>query len=311
MLLDRGSPRASSSGSQLAIMTRVLTLAWLFVLAACRTVPASDEIPQFRQGVASVDQRTEQAFAEINAFDRQRMVEYASSQKALGEALFEQVLEKGATDKWKRAFGLIDQYSKLLQELLDPNVREGVHTELVALGEQFGKVRNNELPAGVASGFATLGGLLVQMKAEKDALAAIRAADPGIQATFASMASAIGENDTEGIRAVNAAAWLQVLKERDAAFRETKTSDLTKRREIATLYASNMDERDAQDRSLDSIRRSLELLGQSHAELAEGRTQSAASLLALVNAEYARWSTTKSTIEEAREAAAEAEGAGK
>lgn len=303
-------PQGSNALPTPAWVSRGLVLAWLLVLAGCRTVPAVEEIPQFRQGLASVDQRTAQAFADINAFDRQRMIDFASRQPTLSEEHFDKVLSSDDTSKWNRAFGLIDEYAQLLQKLLDPKLRDGVHTELVALGEQLGQVRDDELPAGVVSGIASLGGLLVQMKAEKDAMSAIRTANPGIQDTFALMMTAIGDKETSGLRGQNQGAWNQLLKDRVDAFRQA-TNDPKKRREITALYASDLDSRDAQDRSLKSIHRSLELLRQAHAELAAGRVQSAGSMLDLVNAEYARWSTTKSAVEKAREAAAKAEGASK
>jgi hypothetical protein len=295
--------------SPYTVVTRGLALVSLLVIAGCRTVTATEDIPQFRQGLASVDQRTAQAFADINAFDRQRMIDFAATQSSLDEKDFNLVLERDDTEKWKRSFGLIDEYAQLLQKLLDPKLRDGVHTELVVLGEQMGKVRDDELPAGVVSGIASLGGLLVQMKAEQDAMKAIRTADPAIRATFATMMIAIGDDQKSGVRGASWTAWRQLLKSRVLAFHQT--NDVKRRREIAADFAADLDGRDAQDRSLNSIRRSLDLLSQAHAELAAGRTHGAAGLLELVNAEYVRWSTTKSDIEKAREAAAKAQGTAK
>lgn len=299
----------SNSVSPYAAASRGLTLVWLLVIAGCRTIPESEQLPQFRQGLASVDQRTAQAFADINAFDRQRMIDFAATQSSLDENHFQLVLESDDTEKWKRAFGLIDEYAQLLQKLLDPRLRDGFHTELVVLGEQMGKVRDDELPAGVVSGIASLAGLLVQMTAEQDAMKAIRSADPAIRATFTSMTTGIGDDQKSGVRGASWAAWTKLLASRVLAFQQT--SDVKRRREIAAQFAADLDGRDAQDRSLNSIRRSLDLLSQAHAELAAGRTQGAAGLLELLNAEYARWSTTKSDLEKAREAAAKTEGAGK
>ena len=291
------------------VLQRLVLVVLLLLISGCRTVPATGDIPQFRQGLASVDQRTSQAFADINAFDRQRMIDFAATQTSLDENHFQLILERSDTEKWKRAFGLIDDYAQLLQKLLDPGQRDGVHKELVVLGEQMGKVRNDELPAGVVSGIASLGGLLVQMKAEQDAMKAIRTADPAIRTTFTLMMTAIGDDQKSGLRGASWATWTKLLTSRVLAFHQA--NNITRRREIAAQFAADLDGRDAQDRALNSIRRSLDLLSQAHSELAAGRTQGAAGLLELVNAEYARWSTTKSDIEKARESAAKAEGAGK
>lgn len=274
----------------------------VLLICGCRSVPTAVEIPQFRQGVATADQATSQAFAEINAFDRQRMIDVAVSKDRLSEENFQFVLDTGSTAKWKRAFGLMDEYAKLLQELLDPKQRDGVEKELVELGTKIGNVNGEDLPSGVVAGFASLSGLLVQMKADKDALAAIRMADPGVAATFSEMAKAIGDDDMSGVRGQNHAAWDQVLKDRVISF--SSANDPRLRREIASQYVQDLDARDASDQSLQSIVRSLTLLSEAHSELAAGRTQGAGSLLELVTTEYARWGAIKSDIDKARKKAA-------
>ena len=123
-------------------------------IVGCTTAPSRDAIPPFRQGVATAEEQTSSAFADINSFLRQRQIERALRQNALTEELFFEALASEDTAKWHRAFALIDSYAEKLERLLDPNQRTGVETELSALGEKIGALRENLLPATICL-FAT------------------------------------------------------------------------------------------------------------------------------------------------------------
>jgi hypothetical protein len=61
------------------------------------------------------------------------------------------------------------------------------------------------------------------------------------------------------------------------------------KRDVATRYVGTLDQRDAQDASLASLRRSFGLLAAAHREIAAGRRPSAQQLLDEVQAEYAAY----------------------
>lgn len=280
----------------------------LLALAGCATAPKVDQIPQFRQGVVVADQQTTQAFVEINSFLRERQIDRVVLQPSINETQFITVLAPEDVEKWHRAFGLMDTYAQSLQALLDPKIRAGVEDELVGLGEAIGTVSDDQLPSGVAAGFSTLGGLLVQIKTERDAMAAIRKADPGVQAVFKTMMAAIGENKDDAIRGTVRSSWQVVLAGKSVAFLRAKSE--ADKRAISLSYVATLDQRDARDLSLVSLRRSLGLLADAHAELAAGRANGARDLLGILQAEHARWADRQKQIEQARiEEAAEHEGA--
>ncbi|WP_153019276.1 hypothetical protein [Lysobacter capsici] len=279
----------------------------LLALAGCATAPNVEQIPPFRQGVVIADQQTTQAFVEINSFLRERQIDRVMLQPSISETQIVTVLAPEDVEKWHRAFGLMDKYARSVQALLDPKIRAGVEQELAGLGAAIGAVGDDQLPSGVAAGFSTLGGLLVQIKTQRDAMAAIRKADPGVQAVFKTMMAAIGEDKDDAIRGTVRSSWQVVLAVKSAQF--LRASSEADKRAISLSFIATLDQRDARDLSLVSLRRSLGLLADAHAELAAGRANGARDLLALLRDEHARWADRQEQIEKARrEEAAEHEG---
>lgn len=270
----------------------------LVLLAGCTTTPDRTQIPQFRQGAATANQQTAQAFSDINAFLRQQQIERAIGQKTLNEGEFLTVLGDEDVAKWSRAFAVIDAYAASLEKLLDPQRRTDVQQELVKLGQTIGALDDRQLPAGVAGGFATLGGLLLQIKVEKDAMEAIRTANPGIQATFSTMMDAIGADTNSGVRSVVRTSWQTVLAQISVDFLRADGKEA--KRAVVQQYVTTMDQRDAQDASLSALRRSLGLLASAHAELAAGRNDGAQGLIDLVQREYTAYRAQVDAIRKQR-----------
>ncbi len=280
----------------------------LILMTGCAVSPDRAEIPQFRQGAATANQQTAQAFVEINGFLRQQQIERATGQPTLTEGEFLTVLGVEDVAKWSRAFAVIDAYAAALEKLLDPQRRSNAQQELVKLGEVIGALDGNQLPAGVASGFATLGSLLLQIKADKDSLEAIRLANPGIQETFSTMMEAIGADQNNGVRSVVWNTWQTMLAKQSVDF--LRAADTDDKRTLVQRFVSTMDQRDAKDASLVALRRSLGLLASAHAELAAGRNDGAQGLIELLQREYTNYQTQTDAIRKQREAAAkDAQGA--
>ena len=285
---------------RLRVLAPALALG-LGLLAGCASTPDRAQIPQFRQGAATANQQTAQAFSDINTFLRAQQIERAIGQPTLNEGEFLTVLADEDVAKWSRAFAVIDAYAASLEKLLDPQRRDDVQQELVKLGETIGALDDRQLPAGVAGGFATLGGLLLQIKVEKDAMQAIRTADPGIQTTFSTMMAAIGADANDGVRSVVRNTWETMLGQISVDF--LRATDKDAKRAVVQRYVAALDQRDAQDASLAALRRALGLLAAAHAELAAGRNDGAQGLIDLVQREYATWRDQVDAIRKQREAA--------
>lgn len=257
----------------------------LLALVGCTTAPSRDAIPPFRQGVVTAEQQTSAAFADVNSFLRRQQIERAVKQDALTEESFFEALASADLAKWSRAFALIDSYAEKLERLLDPDQRSGVEGELSALGEKIEVLRGDQLPDGISATFVKFGGFLVQLKAERDAQEVIRKADPAIQEVFSAMMEAIGNDPESGVRGTVRASWTQILARIDVRDFRRASSDDAKRAAVLR-YVEALDERDAQDRLLASIRFSLATLAKTHQELAHGRRASASALIQLIQDEY-------------------------
>lgn len=300
-LLLAGLP-APARLRRLRLRARALALPLALALfAGCASTPDRTQVPQFRQGAATANQQTAQAFSDINAFLRRQQIERAIGQPTLNEGEFLTVLGDEDVARWSRAFAVIDAYAASLEKLLDPQRRDDAQQALVKLGETIGALDGRQLPAGVAGGFATLGGLLLQVKVEKDAMQAIRTADPGIQATFSTMMDAIGADQNSGVRSVVRNTWQTMLGRISVDFLRASGKDA--KRAVVQQYVATLDQRDAQDASLAALRRSLGLLAAAHAELAAGRNDGAQGLIDLVQREYAAYRAQVDAIRKQREAA--------
>lgn len=281
-------------------LTRASSLLLCIILLAtgCVTTPKTDSIPPFRQAVLTAEQQTAQAFGEINAFLRERQLDRVALGDRLDEGDFETVLSPDAVAKWHSAFQLLDRYGQLLQTLLDPKRRDSFEGDLLELSNGVGALRDDELPDGLAAGFSVLGSKLLEARAQKDSMSAIKKADPGIQAVVRTMMDAIGADRSDGIRGTVDSSWATLEAPYKTQFNQASMT--SKKRAIAADYIALLDQRDARDRSLASLRRSLGLLGDAHSELAAGRTGGARQMLEMLETERSRWITRTDEIEKKR-----------
>lgn len=273
----RSSPVARSRRAALWLATGLLCL------GACRT-PDAPAVPAFRQGVATADKQTATTFAEINAMLRVQQLDRAARAESLDEEMFGEALPADAVATWARAFAALEQYAGNLERLLAPEHRSGVEDELRELGARFSALDDGALPGGVAAAFVRLGGLLVRIRSEQDALKAMRAADAAVQDVFRTMADAIGATPEDGVRLTVWSSWTTRLGEPQIAFLRAESAE--QKRAIAARYVDMLREREAHDLALAALRSSLLTLANAHARMAAGSPASASALIEIVQAEY-------------------------
>lgn len=258
----------------------------MMTMSACTTLaPSGEQITPFRQGVAATEQQVSGTLADVNSFLRRQQIELAIRRDELDADSFVSGLDAPDLASWRRTFGLIGAYAEKLERLLSPEQRAGVETELSQLGESFAQMDGKPLPAGVSAAFVQLGGLLVQVKAGDDALEQIRQVDPAIQRIFDAMGEAIGADTESGIRGTVADTWRTVLA-RIRVQEFLPASDASAKRAAVLRFVDAMDQRDAQDQMLDSLRLSLASLAAAHQQLAVGRPATASALIGIAQDEY-------------------------
>lgn len=275
----------------------VCIFALMFIIG-CAT-PQPEAIPAFRQGVVTANQQAITAFSDINRMLREQQLDRAAKQPALNEELFVEGIPADARATWMRAFRLMDDYAKKLEQLLAPEQREGFEDELRKLGERLSAAQEEPLPKGVAGGFVKLGGLILQIKVGQDALEIMREVDPAIQDIFATMADAIGSSNAEGIRLTVWSSWTTQLSRLQLDF--LKAGNVSARRSVAKKYLDMLGERDINDQMLGSLRISFLSLGSTHAAMARGNRLSAAGFIAIVQDEYKGLRAELERLEKKRE----------
>jgi hypothetical protein len=285
---------------EFSVLSLIFLLCFLTLTAisGC-TTPQPREFPAFRQGIVTANQQTNAAFLDINEMLREQQLDRAAQQATLNEDAFAEGLPADSRAKWMRAFRLMEEYAWGLEELTSSEQREGVEDELRKLGEKFNDTREEPLPEGVTGGFVKLGGLLIKIKAEQDALEIMREVNPAIQDIFATMADAIGSDEKEGIRLTVWSAWTTQLGKLQLAF--LKADNPSSKRKIAEKFLNMLGERDAHDQLLNSLRISFLSLGRAHQEMAQGNPLTASAFIAIVQDEYRGFREEMKRLREKRE----------
>lgn len=257
----------SSVGSAAKGLIGAPLCAAFLLVAGCASVPPA-QVTAFAQGVDSVKLQLDTAFASINQLATQDEIDRVVTLPTLAEEDVGIVLKSEDVAKWDQAFASIGHYAGSLSLLLSPDRANEFSTAAEGLGTALSKLDPNALPSpGVAAGFVELGRLLIEAKAETDAVNAARKADAGVQQVLSEMAAVVGESNQKGLRATVRSHWQARMGAQQAAFTETTGAA---RRGIVVAFIDLRDKRDAQDLQLGALYQSLLDLGAAHAALAHG-----------------------------------------
>ena len=264
---------------------RTLTIAWVALLVTGCTTVSPPRVTEFGQGVDKVKVQFDTAFTTINAMITEDEIDSAITAPTLTEEEVGVVLKGEDIAKWDAATSEIDQYVTNLGTLLSPDRPNDFSKALVDLGTEVKSLDPNLLPSpGVAAGFAELGRILIESKAQTDALRIARATDPAMQQIFTEMATAIGDDHSKGLRGTVYQHWiLRMAIQRQAFLTANDKPDV--RRTIVMSFIALRDQRDAQDLQLASLHQSLMDLAAAHAALARGSDTDLATALAMIQQE--------------------------
>ncbi len=262
---------------------------------ACTSVPP-DTVTTFSQGVTQVRQQAAIALKDANALARDASVKYvlASSKPGLAESRFVVAVSQADIDKWDNAFAGIQSYAGALQALLSSD-RTGGFAD--AAGGLATELKNGhaktELPPGVATAFTQIGEILIQASQQREALAAMQKADPGIREVLSSMAKAIGADPrgksgpdvkNAGLMGTVFTNWQDALGPSIESFaKATDNKDDGARKAAIDEFLGIIGRRDAELDALASLRLSLMTLADTHTAVARGQKQDAAATIALIS----------------------------
>jgi len=259
----------------------------ILLLAGCARTVESAHFTQFGEGAAAVAAQSQAALADSNKLAREVSVDrfIRSGQIGLTESSFAVAVDPKDIVAWQSALSGIQKYATLMASLTDARRQPDTGDAVVALGQQLNGLGAGISP-GVAAGFATLAGVLVQQQANSEAVRIIRAADPAMQAIFNGMADAIGGDDQTGLRGTVASNWTASVQGVRLAYVDAaQARDGAKQRSLINQYLGALDSRDVQLRALSNLRSSLLTLAQAHAAEAAEQHASASRLLSVIAAQ--------------------------
>lgn len=256
---------------------RILAIVSLLAAAACTMSGArlSENVTPLRKGVEQANEQTALAFSRTNEMAQELNIVRAVDLKrpVLREADFPVAIAYEDRDRWVAAFGALDSYLGELQKLVDPARSAQTTTGLDALAKQLQEGSTElQLPGPTVAAFNTFAGALVQVSAERKALAVMQQTDPAFNEVVNAMAKAIGDTNADGLRLTVRSYWASKLADINVDYSKiaSKPSADEKRRGLILQYTSTIEARDGQLRDLAALGSSLTALGQAHNAAARG-----------------------------------------
>lgn len=252
----------------------IVALTAALALSACARSTTSGELAAFSQGVGKVHAQADLAFARANAVSRQAAIDVfvASRRPGLSERAFPPALEHDDVVAWDAALDDLQRYGDLLATLLDGGRGRRTSGAAAALGRELADgAARARIDPGVGAGFAALAGILVDARAASSARGIMRAADPSVRRLLLAMADAIGRDRTQGVQGTVWSNWTAATGGvRDQYAPAAEKGDEARQRALVADYLAALDRRDADLRSLSSLRASLISLADAHAAAAAG-----------------------------------------
>jgi hypothetical protein len=255
-------------------------------LAGCVHQVASEDLAAFSRAASDISQQSDLAFSESNRLARQVAVDQfvRAGLPGLSEDHFLGAIPKESADAWIDSLTTLSDYGTVLASLVDPSRSVQTSDALVALGQkmQTGTI-GLKISPGVATAFSSLGGALVEARAQQQARQILLSTDPRVQQLVVIMADSIGANDGEGLRGTVYTLANDSLRPIRSAYAAAATShDEAEQRRLIDLYLQGLDTRDAQLRSLANLRSSIINLGAAHSAAAKGSPATAGALIAQI-----------------------------
>lgn len=259
-------------------------IAAVLLAVGCTTVQPA-RVTEFGQGVDKVKLQVDTTFTTVNQIVTQDEIDRAVGRPTLTEDDVAVVLKRDAIAKWDRAFEEVDAYVAKLSSLLSPDQPQNFDKALGELGTEMKTLAPQAVPsAGVATGFAELGRLLIEAKAQRDARRIASETDPALKTIFTEMAEVVGPDHTKGIRSTVWEHWMTRMAAQQVAFLTAKDKP-DARRAIINAFIALRDNRDAQDLALGSLRQSLLDLASAHEALARGSDTDLAAAITMIQQE--------------------------
>jgi hypothetical protein len=263
-----------------------LCLIVLILAGGCPTAPP-ESVTKFGQGLAVVNTDARRILLEFNKFVRDIQLDRAETLKNLQESDVAPGLDAESVSRWNAAMEAMSLYASALATLTDPGGTAGTEKSLKSLGNRIvalgpprdaASSRGDELTRAVSH----IGGLIVDRAARRKALEIAREADPSVRAVLLQMANMIGrDHTTGGLRTTIWSNWTI----RANQIRVDFLAPGAKKRKVAAMYATAIENRQTSDIALGTLRMALLNLADLHTAVAQGRSADASEIILFMRQE--------------------------
>lgn len=263
-----------------------LVLPAALILSGCGRTLSSTDLVGFGSADAALERQAEFNFVEAPRIARVAVVDrfVRSPAVCLTEAPFPPAVPTDVAAAWRGAMLDLERYCLMLEMLSDSAQGKQTTEAFKRLGvEPNSGAIGAGISPGVAAGFASLAGSLVQIHSEGRAREILRQTDPRVRQLLTPMSEAVGSTDGTGLRGAVGSAWTASTGELQRAYAVAAIEgNEARKRSIAYDYLAALDRRQAQLNALSSFRQSLLALADAHTAAANGSRRPVGELLTIV-----------------------------
>ena len=268
-------------------------LGLLLAAAGCTTVNPTS-VTAFSTGVTAARAETSTAFETVVKQTRESAVDYAAAQPSLNEGLLVATPSPEAIAAWNRILDPLEHYAQHMSSLGTGGSSGDAQTAIGGLAKEFNATSADlkakagigqapQITAGPAAALATVAGALLDAHAEKEAAGIAKATDPAIRTMLTALADAIGPDAGSGLRGTVRGHWNQQLIDVTQDFLAAGTP--ASRRPVVLRYIDLLNQRDASDDMLASLRSTYLALADAHTAIAKGSDADLRGAIDLISTE--------------------------
>ena len=277
-------------GERFAVLKATVLLALAAGLYGCAG-PTQKSVADWHDAVVAVREQSATAFRGVNNLVREAQLKRAATLPNLKESDFHAGLDAESVAAWNRALDSLAAYSAALSTLLSPELAAGIGDSTKRLGESIATSSKSELfqkQPGLASALGKLGAKLASLAAGQGAKSIMAQTDEAVSQVLDQMARMINDDSKgkeTGVYQTVHANWTLQADEVRSEFLSAQTP--ADKRNAAARYAAVLEQRDAADAALLTLRRSILELATAHSRAAAGGSMDTSALIASIREQTA------------------------
>jgi hypothetical protein len=296
--LGRGV-RGAGSGGGLGAWRLFVLIAACVLNASCASV-AREDVGSWREAVVAAREQSQVTFRAVNEMVRASQMERAATLTTLTESDFTPGLPADGVQRWNAALDSLICYAGAVEQLLAPELPQGVEDSLRQTGQQLSATADLPFLAKdtmLSGAIGAIGKKLVAGAANARARDIMLATDGSVKDLTEAMAAilyysfpaknadgtpVLDEDTNEpitreaGIAVTVRTTWNNRLGKTEGEFADASGS----RPDIARRYAEEVAARQASLEAIEALRQTLIDLGPAHTAAAQGRTTELKAVIA-------------------------------